>query len=211
VGVDLALEAGLAMGDALVGLFADPGDLGLGPLADGGDVVVGLLAQLAGLDRGRCVDVLDVALGVGGEARERVGLRRLGRALHGLGEIGHELVGLGGLPAGRRSVGGRGGIRSRVDRLVALGGGLRNGRLVVDVGRVVRGGRRCVDHVWRLDLLVGSKGFADRRITRRLGTGLGLASVRTPREAKSGLGIGRGHAMGSSGLVWAGAVLGVSA
>ena len=43
----------LAVGDALVGLFADPRDLGLRPVADAGDVVVGLLAQLGRLDR-RC-------------------------------------------------------------------------------------------------------------------------------------------------------------
>ena len=83
VGVDLALEASLAVGDALVGLFADPGDLGLGPVADRRDVIVGLLAQLGRLDGGRRVDRLDVGLGIGAEARERVGLGGLRRALHG--------------------------------------------------------------------------------------------------------------------------------
>ena len=49
VGLDLAVERGLARGDPCLGLFADPGDLGLRPFADGGDVVVGVAAQVGGL------------------------------------------------------------------------------------------------------------------------------------------------------------------
>ena len=104
------------MGDALVGLLADPGDLGLRPLADRGDVVVGLLAQLGRLVGGAGVDALDVGLGLGGEALERVGARGLGRGLHGLGQVGHELVGLaarGAAPWRRRA-------RSRLGRVRRL-------------------------------------------------------------------------------------------
>ena len=41
VRLDLALEGGLAGRDARLGLLADPGDLGLRPVADAGDIVVG--------------------------------------------------------------------------------------------------------------------------------------------------------------------------
>ena len=44
---ELVLEGRLAGGDGCVGLVLDPGDLGLGPLADRGDVVLGLLLSAA--------------------------------------------------------------------------------------------------------------------------------------------------------------------
>ena len=69
----------LRVGDLGLGLLADPGDLGLRPLADGGDVVVGLAAEVGGLGRRAGVDLLDVGLGVGlelGQGRGRAPPRR---------------------------------------------------------------------------------------------------------------------------------------
>ena len=68
--LELALEVGLAGGDARLGLFADAGDLGLRPLADRGDVVVGGPAQLGDLLGGAGLDLLDGGLRLGGEALE---------------------------------------------------------------------------------------------------------------------------------------------
>ena len=45
VSFQLALELGLAPGDAVLGDFADARDLGLGPFADAGDVLVGRAAR----------------------------------------------------------------------------------------------------------------------------------------------------------------------
>ncbi len=187
------------MHDALVGLFADARDLGLGPLADRRDIVVGLLAQVGRLVGGRGVDVLDVGLGVRAEAGQGVGAGALGRDLHGLREIGHELV----LLAYRRGGGGR---------LADLGGlrhGLRGDRQVVASSRGVVGGGRGVDHGGRLGLLVvvgavalsgiEGLGLAGRRLAGgRVGSVPVLAPVRAPREPEAGLGVGRGHALGSS-------------
>ena len=80
---DLPLKGFLAVCDALVRLFADPGDLRLGPLADRRDIVVGALAKLRSL---RCrigVDELDVALRLGTQSLQRVGSSGLCGSLHG--------------------------------------------------------------------------------------------------------------------------------
>ena len=130
VRLDLALEHFLPMGHALVGLLADPRDLGLGPLADRRDVVIGLLAQLGRLVSRAGVDALDVGLRLGREPLERVGARRLGSDLHGLGEVGHELVGLAR----------RGRARGRASGLV------RHGRLL---------GTASLDGVGAVSIIVG--------------------------------------------------------
>ncbi len=87
----LGVERGLATGDALLGLLADPGDLRLGPVADGGHVVVRLAAEGGGLVGGAGVDLLDDALGVEVEAGHRLRPGVLGGGLHGAAELGHEL------------------------------------------------------------------------------------------------------------------------
>ena len=66
-----------------LGLLADPGDLGLRPLADGGEVVVGLSTQLGCLVRGGRVDLFDGGLGLGLEAGHRLVPGGLGGDLHG--------------------------------------------------------------------------------------------------------------------------------
>ena len=187
----------------LLGLLADPGDLGLGPVADAGDVVIGLAAQVGGLGGGVGLDGLDVGLGVRGELLERVGSGALGGRLHRLGQVGHELVRLAGggraaATASRLGAGGSGRVGGR-----GPGVGGRRGSL----GGVVRGGGRRVDHVGPFGLLAGTgvgvrlgrrsvSGLGDRAgISGRL---VGLGVVLAPGEPEPGLGLGRGHSDGPS-------------
>ncbi len=91
MGLDLAVESGLALRDPRLGLFADAGDLCLRPFADGRDVIVGMTPQRGDLLGRGVVDLLDDGLRVGGEASHRLVARGLGGDLHRAAEIGHEL------------------------------------------------------------------------------------------------------------------------
>ena len=76
----------------LFGLLADPGDLGLGPVADARDVLVGDAAQLRGLF-GAAAWMRSVAAFASAVKRSIVSAARgLGGRLHGLRQVGHELV-----------------------------------------------------------------------------------------------------------------------
>ena len=77
------------------------------------DIVVGLLAEIGRLGRGRGVDVLDVRLRLRVEPGERVLAGGLSGSLHGLRQVGHELV---------RLAGGRGRRRGRKGSPAPLGG-----------------------------------------------------------------------------------------
>ena len=82
------------MGDPLVGLLADPGDLVLRPLADAGDVLVRPLAQLGRLVGGAGVDRLDVRLCLGRELLENVGSGRSAAVCMALVRSAMNLLGL---------------------------------------------------------------------------------------------------------------------
>ena len=112
--IHLAIERGLAQGDACLGLLADPRDLGLRPFAHGGDVVVRVAAEFGGFHRGCGMDLFDDGLGVGAEAGHGLVARGLDGGLHGAAQLGHELRG----PAGA----GGGGRIDHIGRLRLLGG-----------------------------------------------------------------------------------------
>ena len=103
--------------------FADPRDLGLGPIADDRDVVVGSASEVRCLDLRGGLDLLDRGLRIGDEPGDRLVSRALGGGLHRPTQVGHELC----RPASRS------GCR-HVDHV---------GRLRLLVGRwIVRGLRR---------------------------------------------------------------------
>ena len=163
--LELGLQVGLARRDLAIGLFADPGHLRLGPVADGDDVVVGGLAQLGGTVGGTGLDRFDVRLRFGLELLQGRGARRFGRALHGAGEVGQELAGLlgGGVRRSCRNAVGNGRMHGGFlgddglgGRLVCLGGGLGG----LGHGRRIGGRHRGV----------GGRGFSGRSL---VGRGLG--------------------------------------
>ena len=124
----------------------------------------------------------------------------LGGGLHGLGQVGHELVRLAALRRGGRGRGGRGRVVGRADR--------RSRRRPRVVGR----GGRGVDHLGRLDLL-----RRRRRLRRSASSPVGSAgasvSLRSELQGSRnpGFGVGRGHAVRSSFRWRAGASRGVAA
>ena len=177
--LDLGLEAALAGGDLLLGLLADPGNLGLRPFANRGDVVVGRASEVGGLGRGPAMDGLDMRLGVGLELAQRPAAGLFGGGLHRLRQVGEELV--------RLLAGDRGWRRG--DRL----------HLDVGVGRSVRGRVRLRPGIGdgvAADAGVGRPGRVTgvgRGVLDRGVVGLGR-TVRAPRKPESASCVGRGHA-----------------
>ena len=182
--LDLALDQGgmaleaqlqllLALGDALLGLGPDAGDLGLGPILDAGHVLVGHAAQAVDLLGRPGMDLLDRGRSLGPEAVDEAGAVLLGGRTHGAHEVGQE--------ARRRSVGclGRGGREGR--------GGRRHGRRG---GRDGPGGPRVdLDRCHRLRLRL--RGHLGGRVLR-LGGLVGRSGGRRSISGRDGLRVG-GH------------------
>ena len=127
-GVDLQvlLELGLPGNDALLGLLADPRNLGLRPVPDAADVIVGLLAELVDVRCRAAVDLLDERLGIGLVVADRGRAGGLGRRVHGPVQVGQE--GVGATSPVRSGAEGRGlgpckGGLSSVSPLAGLGRG----------------------------------------------------------------------------------------